>query len=284
MIDEHSLAYIQKILDTKKMKWNGHTMLEYGNQHFDTNSPSTNYYGGEWNYGIKNGYSCKVAKYWSNIIGISHVCLDLGGDDGSLKFDISENLINRLGAFKNRFSIATNFGTIEHFPDQYWCWANLHNMVKKDAVVVHTLPMVGHWAGHSRCFWRYTEKFIDGLCDSVEGYELIEKHTHDASKNDRWKYSQIYATIIVRNEDSPFITADQFEDLLVDTACTYDEENVYGYRWMKKPLEKLIKRDATDATLQEITEGIELKQERYHRPIYGVDIDAVREEDKISVN
>lgn len=100
--------------------------------------------------------------------------LDLHESGGIEIFDLSE-----IHTEKDTAEVITNFGTSEHVePEigQYNCWLNLHNMLKMNGYILHTVPPKGDWLDHCRYF--HTEEFFYNF--ENYGYEIKElKREHN---------------------------------------------------------------------------------------------------------
>lgn len=98
-----------------------------------------------------------VWKHYFENMGISHTSIDLNGQDGALKLDLTKPIDIPPA------DVVTNFGTSEHVLDQKACFLNIHNLSKK--WIVHQVPLVGNWKTHGlaqdgrECF-KYTEEFF----------------------------------------------------------------------------------------------------------------------------
>jgi hypothetical protein len=180
-------------------------MVEFGNQHFwmkesGHESPLDKYY--------TNEEDRKVFKHWANLNGISHVSIDINGKSGALPYDLSIDLSTH-NKLTQAFDMGTDFGTIEHIPNQYWAWKNMYNFLKPDGIVMHVLPLVGSWKNHPLCHWRYTKEFFNELC-RVCNYSVIEVEPYD---NIVSPDVSIYA-IYQKMGDSKFPLKEEFDFIL----------------------------------------------------------------------
>lgn len=110
-------------------------IIELGNQHFHTNDARMDSHCGT-----------HVAKRWAESLGIEHVSIDTNGLDGALALDLSKPIYGVEPA-----DIVTNFGTSEHvgIEGQDQCFANIRDLCKPGGVMLHAIPLVGYWPGHS---------------------------------------------------------------------------------------------------------------------------------------
>lgn len=109
-----------------------------------------------------------AAKKWFEHRGWEHVSIDINGRDGALALDLSRPLPSHLGTFQ----LVTNFGTSEHVHDQYECFHNIDRLCAVSGLMVHAVPMLGHWIGHSEHGFYYTVSSFDSLARQ-NGYGVI---------------------------------------------------------------------------------------------------------------
>jgi hypothetical protein len=76
-----------------------------------------------------------LAKEYFESMGFEHISIDIHGKFGAVPLDLSKPIKK----WKGRFDVLTNFGTSEHVDDQYECFKNMHDLVKKDGVYVANL-------------------------------------------------------------------------------------------------------------------------------------------------
>ena len=84
-----------------------------------------------------------TAKEYFASLGCIHYSLDLNGLDGTIPIDLGKQC--NLDFWENKFDIITNFGMIEHISNnnqykQWQAWENIHNLAKKGAIFIHSLP------------------------------------------------------------------------------------------------------------------------------------------------
>lgn len=170
----------------------GNQMLELGNQ--------TIYFGDD--YG-------KPAKPMFEKMGFSHISIDLNGEDGAVKSDLSIKTYYTIMVNCRAFDIVTDFGTSEHIkPSLYACWWNKHTNCKYGGYIISENPKTGNWKGHG--YWYYTEEFYRNLA-KAQGYEIMELGEHPAMGNttDGWN---IYC-VLKKIKSNSFITKAQFNKL-----------------------------------------------------------------------
>ena len=109
----------------------------------------------------------KIAKTYFENIGVKHTSIDIGGQNGSLKLNLSKPLND----FSNYFDLITNYGTSEHVSDQYNLFLNIHNFVRVGGAIINVAPLVGSWQDHP-CFFFYESDFFNILSEKNE-YKII---------------------------------------------------------------------------------------------------------------
>jgi hypothetical protein len=153
-INDELLGYMLRNIDNCGININGCRMVELGNQHFK---------------GSDGKDTGRAAKNYFQSFGVDHVSIDTNGKDGALNIDLQKEITdtNLVGTF----DVLTNFGTIEHVRQQYPCWLNVHNLVKKGGIFIHVTPRVGHWGNHG--IYRYSRSFFQKLSEACE-YVILE--------------------------------------------------------------------------------------------------------------
>lgn len=128
--------------------------------------------------------------------------LDLQKEDGVTVVDLS---IYQPGLFNA--NVITNIGTTEHveYKEGQWnCWKNIHAWLKVGGIVIHELPELGSWPGHSRYY--ATRSFFKSFEQC--GYQILELDDHEFNiGNCLW--------CVMRKVDSiPFMGFDKFHSLM----------------------------------------------------------------------
>lgn len=117
--------------------------------------------------GINTGH---IAKNYFTSLGCNHISIDINGEDGALPIDLGSDFSK--ANLINRFDILTNHGTTEHVEtDQYKCWENIHNLVKKNGIYIHFLPKAYEFCP-THCNWFYTEDFFIYISERL-GYKVL---------------------------------------------------------------------------------------------------------------
>lgn len=111
-----------------------------------------------------------IAKKVFGSMGVDHTSIDLNGSDGAEPHNLSELIETWTGLGRTGFDMLTNFGTSEHCLSQYNVFRNIHMLTRVGGVMIHSVPLVGYWRGHSP--YKYEKSFFSGLA-SANGYEII---------------------------------------------------------------------------------------------------------------
>jgi len=138
------------------------SIIELGNQTFTNECISY------WSKDL-SGYSNRTpVKKYCEYLELSHTSIDITGLDGSLPYDLNLPTI----PLTEKFDLVTNFGTTEHIePNQYEPFLHIHNLCKEGGLMIHEVPVIGHWIGH--CKFYYDEDFFKNLA-FVNNYEILE--------------------------------------------------------------------------------------------------------------
>lgn len=108
--------YISQYSKINNKNYSDIKMLELGNQIFQDDTL------------IREESLPHSAKEYYMNMGVEHTSIDLNGEDGALQIDLSKPIPEE---YNNKFDIVTNFGTAEHVDNQFECWRNIHNSLKK---------------------------------------------------------------------------------------------------------------------------------------------------------
>ena len=147
------------------LNWCDIGMLELGNQHFVGYGPDRDHQG--------------TVKQWAKDRGLrQHVSIDINGKDGAYLYDLRLPL----PAQYVNYQIVTNFGTSEHIDQQEPVFKNIHEVCAINGIMLHVVPLVGHWPGH--CLYRYAECFFSRLVmDNLYRVRILTTlpkcHAHD---------------------------------------------------------------------------------------------------------
>lgn len=88
----------------------------------------------------------QTEQFFCSLGATRYVAVDVNTKYNSLPMDLNHSLANKYG-FDEKFDLVTNNGTGEHIFDQCSVFKNIHNLVKKDGLMVHMLPFA-HWPNH----------------------------------------------------------------------------------------------------------------------------------------
>lgn len=94
--------------------------------------------------------------------------IDINGAYNSYKFDLNQDIGN-IYKFKNQYDVVINNGTGEHVFNQFSLYKNIHNLTKKNGLMLNILPFLG-WTNHG--FYNYHPIFFADLAASND-YELV---------------------------------------------------------------------------------------------------------------
>lgn len=138
------------------------SVLELGNQTFVSECIQ------KYQDVLKNYTNRTPVKNYVESFNKNHVSIDITGLDNSLPLDLNTLITNDIG----KFDLVTNFGTTEHVePNQFESFLNIHNFCKINGIMIHEIPVFGHWIGH--CKFYYDEIFFYYLSNK-NNYEIIE--------------------------------------------------------------------------------------------------------------
>jgi SAM-dependent methyltransferase len=134
--------------------------------------------------------------------GSAHTSIDFRGGDGSLALDLSKPIVE----LENKFNMVTNYGTSEHVADgwdgQYNVFKNIHDLLKKDGVIIHAVPLYPYWLKHGIC--NYMENFFPILSEQND-YELLINDKRE--RNKRFNL----CSILIKRSNCPFIDIENFK-------------------------------------------------------------------------
>lgn len=157
-----------------------------------------------------------VARDWMIARGVArYASLDTNGLDGSIPCDLSKPLSDH--SFDGAFDIVTNMGTSEHVigtatnraemvANNVVCLANMLDLCRIGGVMVHQVPPVGTWPGHSPIHYR--QGYPQALADSC-GSRLSASY-EDAR----------YLTFAIMRERGTFVATPQLVECIDTTGGT----------------------------------------------------------------
>lgn len=164
-------------------------------------------YGAQCDYTIKADPPAFISEWYRSIGGI-YSCIDLAGDNNSLRHDLSHplpyigkyNLVGDAGTsehiaqMKSFESVSFHEGAINSiYPKEienvelgfYNGWKNKHDILLEGGLMINFNPLTGNWPGH--CYSYLPKDFYDNLI-KISDYEVLETGTHAACGNttDGW--------------------------------------------------------------------------------------------------
>lgn len=109
-----------------------------------------------------------TSKYYECLGFTDYKTIDANERYDSLVMDLQKDIRRDYG-YTETFSLVTNNGTGEHVFDQYSVFRNVHNLTKKNGIMVHILPGVGH-VNHG--FYNYQPNVFQSLARTND-YRII---------------------------------------------------------------------------------------------------------------
>lgn len=192
---------------------------------------------GSQNLYLDNDPKPPFASTWYEARGIKYSCIDMAGDNGAIRFDLSHSIYIYNEGFIREFDLVTDFGTAEHvvrvpefqsvafhdghinsvYPKEqpteqqisegfYNCWANKHDLLRAGGLMINVNPKTGNWPGHGYTY--LTRDFYKKLAELME-YEIILLDLHAAMGNTKSGWNVV--CIIGKTTDKPFISFEEFQ-------------------------------------------------------------------------
>lgn len=170
-----------------KLKGSHLRMLELGNQ---------------WIFSGVEGLPARTpAKVYLQSLGIEHVSVDINGEDGALKMDLSKPSLDILG----EFDVVTNYGTLEHVVDIYYGYKFMHDHCKINGLMLHTSPCKGNWKHHG---YHYVDTNVFSVLSKLNNYKILRIDESYAQCN--YISGKEVRTIIEKVGNSEFMCRDDF--------------------------------------------------------------------------
>jgi len=183
MINETFKLYEETILKKLKISYAGLVLCELGNQ----------------------SYAGKMAKQMYIAKGVNHTSIDINGLGGALPLNLDLPLPKK---FENKFSIITNYGTSEHVNNQYSVFKNIHTIGKLGCIMLHGVPLIGHWPKH--CRYYYSTQFFIALalaCNyRLVNFQILDTVHYRSPHN-------LVACVLRKDKDTAFISPKMFASL-----------------------------------------------------------------------
>ena len=158
-------------------------------------------------FGVLSGKELYVSQ------GYDHTSFDWNGKRGSIAVDLTKLNEN----YNETFEIVTDHGTIEHIPEQYNVFKNLHNWGKEDDVHIVPLHSMEHLGLVNRRFpphgfYEYSTKFWVELCKACN-YKLIDATNQVRNMESGNKLNHYSSCVYVKTKDSSFVEKTEFDEL-----------------------------------------------------------------------
>ena len=99
----------------------------------------------------------------------SYDSIDINGAYESYKFDLNKDIFLEYN-FNKKYNLVINNGTGEHVFNQQALFSNIHNLVEKNAIMLHILPFID-WINHG--FYNFNPLIFADLAAS-NNYEIIK--------------------------------------------------------------------------------------------------------------
>lgn len=123
-----------------------------------------------------------ISEFWKSK-GKDYASIDLSGENGSSKLDLSEPIKVESGfvGFRLMSDLVMDFGTSEHVKNYFEVNRNIHNLCKPEGIIIREVPLVGNWPEHGLHY--VDETFFETL--AIENkYEIIEMRREAAMGNE----------------------------------------------------------------------------------------------------
>ena len=99
----------------------------------------------------------------------SYNSIDINGAYESYKFDLNKDIVSAY-KFNKKYDLVINNGTGEHVFNQYALFLNMHNLTKKNGLMLHLLPFID-WINHG--FYNFNPIVFADLAASND-YEIVK--------------------------------------------------------------------------------------------------------------
>lgn len=125
-------------------------------------------------------FAAKTGKEYFQSLGYDHVSVDLNGQHGALKLDLT--IPNNFLTWHDNFHVITNAGTTEHIKHQFTCFKIIHDCARVGALMIHIVPDTdcmksqGKWKGH--CDHYYSLDFFSMLAENND-YHILHQDIQD---------------------------------------------------------------------------------------------------------
>jgi len=175
-LQKTTLEYLDNFIIDKFGSHRNLNMIELGNQ-------------------IIRNLNTTAKEYFFNL-GVNHTSIDINNKDGAIPLNLCE-IINDDKI--QQCDILTNCGTTEHVRNQYICFKNIHNFVKKGGYFFHLVPPpIKNFIGH--CSIYYTLNFFEDLALKNK-YEIIENRLYPYTQTKK----NLLLCIMQKEEENTFV-------------------------------------------------------------------------------
>lgn len=172
------------------------------------------------------------ASDWYKAKELRYACIDMAGDNGASKFDLSSEKSLPF----NGFDLVTDFGTSEHvvanipmeshsfheghihsmYPTKiptedeiqlgyYRCWKKKHELMDLHGILISVNPKTGNWPFHGYTY--ITKEFYEKLADMMD-YDILHLEENEAMGNPE---AVNIECILRKKESAPFIELGEFK-------------------------------------------------------------------------
>lgn len=187
------------------------SVCEFGNQTLKNEFSRKKYFSSK---GLSD--SCSSTKDFYLKIGLEkYLAIDVNSRMDAICMDLNLDFEKHY-SFTEKFNLVTNAGTGEHIFNQYTVFNNMHNVTKKDGIMIHVLPSFG-WIDHG--FYNFQPNLFKDLAKE-NSYTLIDLYF--TQRNTRVKN-------LNRNEDALVVCILQknnVEEFRIPQQGVYSGDNI----------------------------------------------------------
>ncbi len=176
----------------------------------------------------KNNFITK--DFFKSVGFLDYHSIDINGAYDSFKFDLNKD-ISQTYKFNEEFDLVINNGTGEHVFNQYSVFLNMHNITKKNGLMLNILPFVD-WINHG--FYNFNPIFFADLAAS-NSYKIMKISL--ANRNGAEIELKEFNQNVMYEQIKPFKEKSKFRELL-DFAQEKLGKNILLVVIIKKILKK----------------------------------------------
>jgi len=164
---------------------------------------------------VPEGAPAKPA--WERL-GVRHVSVDLNGEFGAQRLDLSRPI--EKAEWDGAFDVVTDFGTSEHVGRSlgalYHCRANCHRWCRPGGLMFFVNPKTGHWPDHG--YHYFTVEHYEQLARACL-YHIVQVYEHPTLGNmvDGWQVNAVLQKVYA----APFLAENDFVALCARTVLPY---------------------------------------------------------------